>query len=67
MCLYQKYMLVHEMVHFYLGGKGLGWSTKPEEVYALDEAVGLNGGLSLRNPQNYQAFVASELGSFFAC
>ncbi|KAL6720386.1 hypothetical protein ACLMJK_002308 [Lecanora helva] len=60
LCLYQKYMLIHEMVHFYLGTKGLGWSTQPVEKYALNDAVDLNAELSLRNPQNYQAFVASK-------
>lgn len=65
MCLYQMYMLVHEMVHFYLGGKGLRLDTRPPEVYSLDGSVELGEGLSLRNPQNWQAFVASELGFLF--
>ena len=53
-------MLIHEMVHFYLGKRGLGWSTEPMEKYALDDAVKFDFRLSLRNPQNYQAFVASK-------
>lgn len=60
LCLYQKYMLVHEMTHIYLGTKTLGFNSKPVEVYSLNEAVRFNAGLSLRNPQNYQAFIASE-------
>lgn len=60
MCLFQKYMLVHEMTHFYLGKNGLGLNSRPPEVYSLDKSVGLSAALSLRNPQNYQALVASE-------
>ena len=57
-CLYQKYMLIHEMVHFYLGSKTLGWKTQPSEEYDLTKCVRFSEQLSLRNPQNYQAFVA---------
>ena len=65
LCLYQKYMLVHEMMHFYLGTQGLGFRTDPMEVYGLNEAVDFDASLSLRNPQNYQAFVASKSRSGF--
>lgn len=51
-------MLVHEMTHFYLGAKTLGLTTVPREEYDLTSCVGLDQGLSLRNPQNYQALVA---------
>ena len=60
-CLYQKYMLIHEMVHFYLGRKSLTLGTNPPEQYSLEHCIDLSAGLSLRNPQNYQAFVASKL------
>ena len=51
-------MLVHEMTHFYLGAKTLGLTTVPREEYDLTRCVMLDQGLSLRNPQNYQALVA---------
>ena len=51
-------MLVHEMTHFYLGAKTLGLTTVPREEYELTSCVRLDQGLSLRNPQNYQALVA---------
>ena len=57
-CLYQKYMLIHEMVHFYQGSNTLGLQTKPREEYDLTECVRFSEALSLRNPQNYQALVA---------
>lgn len=57
-CLYQKYMLIHEMVHFYLGSNTLGLESKPREEYDLNKCVAFSEALSLRNPQNYQAFVA---------
>ena len=57
-CLYQKYMLIHEMVHFYLGSSTLGLQTRPREEYDLTECVKFSEALSLRNSQNYQAFVA---------
>lgn len=48
------------LVHFYLGNKGLMDISEPPEVYALNECVGLSAGLSLRNPQNFEAYVAGE-------
>ena len=57
-CLYQKYMLIHEMVHYYLRGSTPGLQSKPREEYDLTECVQLSEALSLKNPQNYQALVA---------
>ena len=56
-CLY-KYMLIHEMVHFYLGSTTLGLQSKPRQECDLTERVKLPEALSLWNPQKYQAFVA---------
>ena len=50
-CLY-KYMLIHEMVHFYLGTSTLGLQSKPREEYDLTECVKFSEALSLRNSQN---------------
>ncbi|KAL8702972.1 MAG: hypothetical protein Q9201_003855 [Fulgogasparrea decipioides] len=55
---YQKYSLIHEMVHFYLGRSSLGWDTNPQEMYKLNECVNLDAKNSLNNPENYQYFVA---------
>ena len=60
MCLYQKYLLIHEMTHFYLGKNTLGSRTKPPEQYRMKQCIELDYRSSLRNPQNYQAFVASK-------
>lgn len=58
--VYSTYLLIHEMVHFYLGMKSLGLYTDPPEVYPLNDCVGLNPGHSRRNPQNYQYYVACK-------
>lgn len=57
---YQKYALIHEMAHFYLGRSSLSGATHPEEVYRLNECVNLTAKYSLRNPMNWQYFVASK-------
>ncbi|KAL8727315.1 MAG: hypothetical protein Q9181_005755 [Wetmoreana brouardii] len=58
---FQKYSLIHEMVHFYLGRSSLGWDTNPKEIYKLNECVNLDAKNSLNNPMNYQYFVARKL------
>ena len=55
---YLAYYLIHEMVHFYLGGESLGISTSPPEVYPINDCVALSTFNSIRNPQNYQNYVA---------
>ncbi len=57
---YQGYLLIHEMVHFYLGGSSLGLSQNPPEVYEFNGCVGLGTYDSLHNPQNYQNYVACK-------
>ncbi|KAL8640516.1 MAG: hypothetical protein Q9228_002572 [Teloschistes exilis] len=57
---YQKYILIHEMIHFYLGQSSLGWESKPVERYKLNECVNFDAKNSLRNPMNYQYYVASK-------
>ncbi|KAL8760666.1 MAG: hypothetical protein Q9184_003164 [Pyrenodesmia sp. 2 TL-2023] len=55
---YQKYLLIHELVHFYLGQKSLGWTTNPNEKYRLNECVDMDPKNSLKNPMHWQYFVA---------
>ncbi|KAL8730682.1 MAG: hypothetical protein Q9166_003874 [cf. Caloplaca sp. 2 TL-2023] len=57
---YQVYLLIHEMVHFYLGWDSLGWNTTPKEIYPSNYCVNFDMKNSLRNPMNYQYFVASK-------
>lgn len=56
----QKYALLHELVHFYLGRETLGGETVPREEYDPNECVNFVEKFSLRNPMNYQFFVASK-------
>ncbi|KAL8653760.1 MAG: hypothetical protein Q9210_001913 [Variospora velana] len=56
---YQKYLLIHELVHFYLGRPSLGWSTNPKETYRINQCVNMDPKNSLKNPMHYQYFVAS--------
>lgn len=57
---YQKYILIHEMMHFYLGQSSLGWESKPVERYHMNRCVNLDPKNSLRNPMNYQYYLASK-------
>lgn len=63
---YRSYLLIHEMVHFYLGDESLGTHTDPPETYLLNDCVGLNSFISIRNPQNYQNYVARTIPIIFA-
>ena len=56
----QKYVLLHELAHFYLGSESLGGKTVPKEEYDPNKCVNFEQKLSLRNPMNYQYFVASK-------
>ena len=56
----QMYILLHELVHFYLGRESLGGRTVPTEEYDPNLCVNFDEKLSLRNPMNYQFFVASK-------
>ncbi|KAL8877168.1 MAG: hypothetical protein Q9198_004769, partial [Flavoplaca austrocitrina] len=55
---YQTYALIHEMVHFYLQGETLGLNTDPKETYASNFCVNFDTKTSLRNPMNFQFFIA---------
>ena len=57
---YKTYILIHEMVHFYLGADSLTPHSLPPERYELNECVALDSTLSLRNPSNYQNYIASK-------
>lgn len=58
---YQTYVLIHEMVHFYLGMNSLTLDTAPREQYELNDCVALGKVNSFRNPANYQHYLASKL------
>ena len=55
---YASYLIIHEMVHFYLQGASLLSHTDPPEVYPINDCVALDAYNSRRNPQNYQHYVA---------
>ena len=56
---YQNYILIHEMVHFYLQSKSLTGTTMPTEAYGFDSLLELLPLDALHNPTSYQAYVAS--------
>lgn len=56
---YQTYIIIHEMIHFYLQSHSLSGISAPPEQYGLDGCVALSPMGSLSNPTNYQAYVAS--------
>ena len=57
---YKTYILIHEMVHFYLGATTLTPYSFPSEKYQLNECVALDRDNSLLNPSNYQFYIASK-------
>lgn len=63
--LYLTYMVIHEMVHFYLGWDSLGPHSNPPEVYPINDCVGLDPLDSVHNPANYHYYVACECFRFF--
>ena len=60
LAVYTAYMVIHEMVHFYLGRYSLGPYTYPPETYPINDCVALDPSHSALNPQNYQFYVASQ-------
>ena len=57
---YQTYVVIHELVHFYLQSHSLSGITTPPEQYGIDGCVALSPLNSLHNPTNYQAYVSSK-------
>lgn len=57
---YQTYIVIHELVHFYLQSQSLTGITYPLEQYSLNNCVALIPLHSLHNPTSYQAYIASE-------
>ncbi len=57
---YMTYVIIHEMVHFYLGPASLGSHTNPPETYSINDCVALDSIDSVHNPSNYQYYVARE-------
>ena len=60
----QAMVLLHEIIHFYLGDSSLGAKTDPVEVYEANDCIALNAANSARNPMNYQLYVASTYTYF---
>ena len=60
MARFQKYLIAHELIHVYLGKSSLGISTVPHEVYAPRDCMILAPADQLRNPENFQYYIASE-------
>ena len=57
---YQNYIVIHEMVHFYLGYRSLGMMTYPCEQYTINDCITLSSTISTSNPSNYQIYIASK-------
>lgn len=57
---YQSYVIIHELVHFYLQYESLSGLTFPLEQYHINGCVGLTPVTSLFNPLNMQTYVASK-------
>ncbi|KAL2038789.1 hypothetical protein N7G274_008547 [Stereocaulon virgatum] len=63
---FSMYIIIHEMVHFYLGTASLSPQTKPPETYPINDVVALNIEDSIHNPMNYQYYLAMVLQSCIA-
>ena len=63
--MYLTYLVIHEMVHFYLGKASLGVYTDQPETYRINDCVALDPLDSVHNPQNYQFYVASKCSRVF--
>ena len=57
---FQTYVMIHEMVHFYLQDQSLTGTTYPTEQYRPNDCVALSPLHSLHNPTNYHAYIASR-------
>ena len=57
---FQKYLIIHELLHMYMPDGGLHGDSDPEEVYSLNECMRLDLEVNrLRNPNNIVYYVAS--------
>lgn len=57
---FQSYIIIHEIVHFYLQSMSLSGLTHPPEQYTLNGCVSLDPLTSLLNPLNIQTYVSSK-------
>ncbi len=57
---YQSYIILHELVHFYIQHASLTGLSNPPEQYSINGCVGLDALNSLYNPLNFQTYVASK-------
>jgi len=57
------YILMHEILHFYLGNSPGPASNMASEVNEINEAVGLGAGEAISNAQNYVFYAASKSNS----
>ena len=62
--MYLTYLVIHEMVHFYLGKASLAAFTDPPEIYPINECVALDPLNLVHSPQSYQFYVASKRSRF---
>lgn len=57
---FQRYLVLHEMVHLYLNRKSLTFMSIPPEVYGVRESMDLVPDDQWRNPENYVYYTSSE-------
>ena len=58
---WQKYLVIHELLHQYIADGGLGEKTNPPEVYGLNECMGIERTKDRsRNPNNIVFWIASK-------
>ena len=58
---FQKYLIVHELLHMYMLDGGLRDDSDPKEVYSLNDCMRMNYETNrIRNPNNVVYYVASE-------
>ena len=57
---FQIYNLIHEMLHFYMDRQSLSSHTRPREQYEINELVNLWAANTVRNPTNFQCYMARQ-------
>ena len=57
---YQTYILLYQLVRFYLGRNALADDTTPREQLDWNNCVGLDTVASVLNPTNFQVYIACE-------
>ena len=57
---YQSFTLLYQLIHFYLGTKGLNSATVPRETFDWNVCVSYSAEASIINPTNILLYIASE-------